>query len=309
MSILEAATLSADSNLIEAAIELLDKQTVLYANTVPRGAQTWEIPLHTPDILASGRLARAYVLGHIITGREDHIEQARYWAWTGVPFVYLVNPTEGPIGPYATIPVFGATNWKGSWFGRPVQWCGLVYASALHLLNQYDPDGPWLQIAKGITASGLQMTWPPEDPDRVGLLPDYIRLESQNRDGPAINPGTTQAHVSELFGAGTIYDIRRLPIYDCPVHAPCAIRDVTEDDTGASFTVDGWGATRCVGPYHVLVSGWEGPAPYVTVWQPGQGSNQTPIDSSVRRAFVAGGALLIIDLDGPARIQIARRTQ
>jgi len=78
VSILESATLSADPGLIESALELLDKQTALYANTVPRGAQTWEIPLHTPDILASGRLARAYVLGHIISGRRDLLEQARY---------------------------------------------------------------------------------------------------------------------------------------------------------------------------------------------------------------------------------------
>ena len=218
--------------------------------------------------------------------------------------MYLINPTEGQIGPYATIPVFGATNCKGSWFGRPVQWCGLVYASALHLLNHYDPDGPWLQIAKGITASGLQMTWPPEDPDRPGLLPDFIWLKSQNRDGPAINPGTTQAHIPELFGAGTIYDIRHLPVNDCFIHAPCAIRDVTDDNSGVSFTVDGWGATRGVGPYYVLVSGWEGPTPYVTVWHTGQAATTVP---PIQRAFVASGELLIIQTDGPARIQIAKR--
>lgn len=82
MSLLEGAALSADPELIEVALDLLDKQTSLYANTVPRGAQTWEIPLHTPDILTSGRLVRAYVLGHIITGRQDYLEQARYWAWS-----------------------------------------------------------------------------------------------------------------------------------------------------------------------------------------------------------------------------------
>ncbi|MGE5294615.1 MAG: hypothetical protein ACM3VT_07290, partial [Solirubrobacterales bacterium] len=171
---LEGATLFADAEGIAIALELLDKQTALYANTVPRGAQTWEIPLHTPDILASGLLTKAYTLGYVLSGREDYLEQARYWAWTGVPFVYLVNPTEGVIGPYATIPVFGATGWQGSWFGRPVQWCGLVYASALHRLSEYDPQGPWRQIASGITATGLAMAWPVDDGDRQGLLPDYF---------------------------------------------------------------------------------------------------------------------------------------
>jgi len=307
--LLEGATLSGNSELIQAALELLDKQTVLYANTVPRGAQTWEIPLHTPDILASGYLVKAYVLGHILSGRADHLEQARYWAWTGVPFVYLANPTKGKLGPYATIPVFGATNWKGSWFGRPVQWCGLVYASALHLLHQYDPEGPWLQIAKGITACGLQMTWPLGEPDQLGLLPDFFLLELQYRDGPAINPGTTQAHVPELFDVGKHYDLRRLPIRGCFIHAPCAIRDVVEDDGDVAFTVDGWGAAQGPRAYSILVSGWEGPTPYVSVWPLGQGSDTEPNRSSAHRAFAAGAELLIIDVAGPARIQITKRTR
>ncbi|UCE50099.1 MAG: hypothetical protein JSW47_08045, partial [Phycisphaerales bacterium] len=87
--ILEGATLSADKDLIREALELLDKQTALYTDTVPRGAQTWEVPLHTPDILASAHMVKAYALGYIISGRKRYLEQARYWAWTGVPFVYL----------------------------------------------------------------------------------------------------------------------------------------------------------------------------------------------------------------------------
>jgi len=166
-------------NLSFKALQLLDKQSTLYAGTVPRGAQTWEVPLHTPDILASAHMVRAYTLGYIISGEETYLEQARYWAWTGVPFVYIHPPTPGRVGSYATIAVLGATNWKAPlWLGRPVQWCGLVYASALHLLAQYDPDGPWEKIAKGITATGLQMTWPPSDRQRQGLLPDFFDLTS-----------------------------------------------------------------------------------------------------------------------------------
>ena len=96
--ILEAATLSADSSLIEQGLALLDKQTALYANTVPRGAQTWEVPLHTPDVLASAHLVKAYTLGYMISGKPEYLDQARYWAWTGVPFVYLINPTDGASG-------------------------------------------------------------------------------------------------------------------------------------------------------------------------------------------------------------------
>lgn len=307
--VMEAATLCANTELIEAGLELLDKQTLLYADTVPRGAQTWEVPLHTPDILASALLAKAYTLAYVASGRDEYLDQARYWAWTGVPFVYLVNPTEGEIGPYATIPVFGATNWVGSWFGRPVQWCGLVYASALHLLSEHDPNGPWSQIGRGITAAGLQMAWPLDDLDRQGLLPDFVLLESQHRDGPAINPGTTQAHLPELFDAGTLYDVTQSPRTGCFIHAPCAISGVSEEDGVLAFTVDGWGAGLRASPYQVLVSGWQGQYPYVTIRRLGQETDAAPQTFPVPVSHVAGSSLLLVPIEGPAQVQIAPPTQ
>jgi hypothetical protein len=252
--ILEAAILSGDKNLAESSVKLLDKQTVLYGGTVPRGAQTWEMPLHTPDILGSAYMIKAYVFGYLLTGREDMLEEAKYWAWTGVPFLYLDNPTDGEVGPYATIAVLGATNWQAPvWFGKPVQWCGLVYCSALHDLADHDPEGPWTKIAKGITAAGLQMTWPTTDKERQGLLPDYFFLVDQISDGPAINPGTAGAHVPELFGKGTMYDLKKLNKQGCFVHAPCAISDIKENADEVTFTVDGWGGE----PFYILISGFK----------------------------------------------------
>jgi hypothetical protein len=197
-------------------------------------------------------MIKSYVLGYALSERPAYLDQARYWAWTGVPFVYLVNPTPGAVGPYATIAVLGGTNWKAPiWFGLPVQWCGLVYASALHDLSRHDPDGPWDQIAKGITAAGLQMIWPATDEKRQGLLPDFFHLRAQVSDGPAINPGTVQAHVPELFGEGRLYDMRKLPSRNWFIHAPCAIRDVAEHSNSVTFNTDGWGSR----PYTVLISG------------------------------------------------------
>jgi len=285
--ILEAATLSADPELIGQGLALLDKQTALYAGTVPRGAQTWEVPLHTPDILASAYMVKAYVLGYAISDRSEYLDQARYWAWTGVPFVYLENPTEGQVGPYATIAVLGGTNWKAPiWFGLPVQWCGLVYASALQDLSRCDSAGPWDQIAKGITAAGLQMTWPATDEKRQGLLPDFFHLRAQVSDGPAINPGTVQAHVPELFERGRLYDMRKLSSRDWFLHAPCAIGDVAERSNSVTFSTDGWGNR----PYTVLISG-VGRAPVVV----------SP-DADVH--FDAQQKLLTISLSGAAWVQI-----
>ena len=300
--ILEAATMSADPQLIGQGLSLLDKQTALYANTAPRGAQTWEVPLHTPDILASAHMVRAYTLGYILSGKQEHLEQARYWAWTGVPFVYLVAPTEGEIGPYATIAVLGATNWQApSWFGRPVQWCGLVYASALHLLSQYDKDGPWATIARGITATGLQMTWPVTDQKRQGLLPDVFELWPQLRDGPAINPGTVQAHVPELFDKGRLYDMRKLATRGWFIHAPCAIRNIRETKDSVTFTVDGWGKN----PYYVLLAGVDQKPVAVTTMPIAAGPVlRQPAAEQAQVHFNPQQRLLAITLNRPCEIQV-----
>jgi len=294
--ILEGAALSADRNLITEALKLLDKQTALYADTVPRGAQTWEVPLHTPDILASAHMVKAYTLGYIISGRQEYLDQARYWAWTGVPFVYLHAPTSAPVGAYSTIAVLGATNWKAPlWLGRPVQWCGLVYCSALHLLSEFDPDGPWEKIARGITVTGLQMSWPQSDEQRQGLLPDFFDLRAQVAAGPAINPGTVQAHLAELYGKGKIYDVKKLPRRGWFVHAPCAISDIREDQESVTFTTDGWGGKQ----YYVLISGIETEPGEVLV-NPGKPRTLRPAETQYHREQ----KILIIALDAKCEIQI-----
>ncbi len=324
--ILEAATLSADRRLIEQGLALLDKQTVLYANTTPRGAQVWEVPLHTPDILACAYLVRAYTLGYMISDKPEYLEQARYWAWTGVPFIYLANPTDGQVGPYGTIAVLGATNWKAPiWFGQPVQWCGLVYGSALHLLSGYDQEGPWATIARGITAAGLQMTWPTSDAKRQGLLPDYFLLRAQRSEGPAINPGTVQTHLAELFDKGAFYEVRRLSKAGSPVpgsssrspttgastpsqnaasgslflHAPCAIRDLKEVEGAVTFSVNGWGSKV----FYILLAGVE-KAPTVTV-RPTR-PNVRPQDSVNQGTteLNAQQRLLTITLRQPSEVQL-----
>jgi len=301
VAILEGAALSGDRELATKAIELLDKLTALYADTVPRGAQTWEVPLHTPDILASAHMVKAYTLGYILSGQEKHLEQARYWAWTGVPFVYLYPPTPGRVGPYATIAVLGATNWKAPvWLGRPVQWCGLVYASALHLLSEYDPQSPWEQIANGITATGLQMSWPRSDAERQGLLPDFFDLSAQIAAGPAINPGTVQAHVPELYGKGKLYDVKKLTRTGWFIHAPCSIGNVREDAGRVAFTVDGWGEE----PYYIVISGIE--KTLVEVSARKASGNSQP-QSSFKRAetqFHSEQRILVIALRGRSEIRV-----
>jgi hypothetical protein len=255
-ALLEAAAFSGDRGLIADGLRCLQALNK-FRNSVPRGAQTWEIPLHTPDILASAYLVRAYTLGYELAGNPDFLEQARYWAWTGVPFVYLTPPTPQPVGLYNTIPVLGATAWAAPvWIGLPVQWCGLVYADALHRFARHDPAGPWQQIADGIALAGIQHTYPLSDTNYLGLLPDSFNLRRQSRNGPAINPATVLAPALRALGQAPIYDFRALSRHALQVHAPGKITGVEERADGVKFTVSGWSKR----PYWVLVNGlWQKP--------------------------------------------------
>jgi hypothetical protein len=151
----------------------------------PRGAQTWEVPLHTPDILASANLVHAYVRGYELTGQRDYLARARAWAITGLPFVYQWS--NEPVMAYGTIAVFGATGWQApNWMGLPVQWCGYDYAYALTMLAPLDKAMDWKQIATGIEITAEQMQYP--SGQFAGCEPDSFNLAGQQRNGPAINP-------------------------------------------------------------------------------------------------------------------------
>lgn len=182
--LLEAALYLGDEQALKAGLKTLE---YMKRFCVPRGAQTWELSLHTPDILASAELVRAYVRGFQLTGNEDYLREARRWALSGIPFVYLWG--EYPVMVYATIPVYGATHWRApNWMGLPVQWCGLVYAYALNMLAEYDQTVDWRHLAHGILIAGQQMQVPKDGGPNAGLLPDAFQLREQHRLGPFINP-------------------------------------------------------------------------------------------------------------------------
>jgi hypothetical protein len=309
---IEAARFAGEPALIDEAVSALRRLGKTYAGSVPRGAQTWEVPLHTPDILASAHLVRAFTIGYELTGDRALLDQAVDWAWTGLPFLYLVDPVGTADGPYGCVTVFGATAWKGPvWIGRPVQWCGLVYAHALYRLARHDPAGPWRQLADGITATGIRYSWPvataeagPDAVERQGLLPDGWEVRERFPVDPPINPGTLQACAVELFRAGPLYDCRVLPFGEgrAIMHAPGEIEPVPAGGNGATegdaasrdrlaFRVSGWPK----GPHSVLVTGLA-VEPEVTV-------DGTPAKPAARR-FDAESGRLVIALDGPATLEL-----
>lgn len=292
-TVLQEAAFTGKRELIDAGLRHLRALTRRFRDTVPRGAQTWEIPLHTPDILASAYLVNCYVLGFEVTGDATLLDEARYWAWTGVPFVYLSPPTDRPVGLYATIPVLGATQWVApNWMGLPVQWCGLVYADAIQRLARHDAAGPWRSLAEGIVRSGIQQTYPATDTNYVGLLPDSFGLRTQTRNAANINPATLLAPAIRALGAGEIYDFRALPRQGLRLHAPGTIRDLEERADGLRFTVAGWDPR----PTFVLVNGLR-QTPQVRL-------NGVPVSLAPPHEYQAAEGRLILQFTGTTAIEL-----
>jgi hypothetical protein len=182
VELLEHARFTGDAASLQAGVKALE---FMKHFRDPRGAQTWECPLHTPDILAAAYLVHAYVRGYELTGQRDDLDRARAWALTGLPFVYQWS--DEPTMAYATIAVFGATGWRApNWMGLPVQWCGYVYADALTMLAPLDQALDWKRVATGILITAEQMQYP--SGPFAGCEPDSFVLASQQRNGPAINP-------------------------------------------------------------------------------------------------------------------------
>lgn len=180
--LLEHACYTGDDRSRQAGIRALDSMKHF---RTPRGAQTWEMPLHTPDLLACYWLVRACVRGYELTGQSNYLADARRWAVAGLPFVYQWG--RFPIMKYTTVGVLGATDWTGVvWLGRPLPWCGLSYAWALTLLASHDRTVDWRKVASGILAAAEEMQYP--DGPLAGCLPDSFDLPNQQRLPAPVDP-------------------------------------------------------------------------------------------------------------------------
>jgi hypothetical protein len=286
---LENAAFSGDRALIDKAVAMLRLQDHFEGST-PRGVQVWELALHTPDIMASSYLTRAYLDGYELTGDRRFLALAEHWAWSGLPFVYLRNPTGGTVGPYATIAVYGATHWQApDWIGLPVQWCGLVYSDALYRLAELTQN-PWRQIADGITLSGAEQTCAFAAPQRAGLLPDSFVLATQHRNPPFINPATLGASAIRYYGGNSIYDFRGLPENGLLIHAPCRVVPRKSTAHEALFVIDAWEKE----PFFVVINRL--PA------QPQVKVNGRNVELSGANSYDAARGQLILPITGKSRV-------
>ncbi|MBI2300677.1 MAG: hypothetical protein HYU66_17350 [Armatimonadetes bacterium] len=169
--VLDCAVLTGDPEAAKAGLKAL---AALRRFTVPRAAQVWEVPVHTPDILASADCVDAFVKGYQLTGDAAWLKDAHSWARSGLPFVYVWHPDNLKAMQGGSIPVFGATGYGLSWFAVLVQWNGLAYANALLDLSRYDTSFPWSRVAENLLRSAMYQQ--AVSGDRWAQWPDAYNL-------------------------------------------------------------------------------------------------------------------------------------
>ncbi len=179
---------------------------------VPIGGQTWEVPAETPDLYAAARLADCFMIGYRLTGDARRLRDARYWLYTGLPFLYAWHvpsentavtvllpgkgdrpgsayygePSRHQVTPWGSLPVFGTSLYRVSWFGTLVHFCGLVWARSVYQYLDYAQDPLLKTAADGVTRVGVNLTV-----DRrpyVGMLPDGFDVRLNRAQGALIGP-------------------------------------------------------------------------------------------------------------------------
>jgi len=197
--ILQYALMTGDREAEAAGLKALEH---MKRYVIPRAAQVWEIPVHTPDIMGSARAATAYRLGFALTGKKEYLERREYWLTTGLPFVYFWGHPKWPYWQGATIPVFGATHFRApNWEGLPVQWCGLVYAEEV-LRRADSAANPVFTLGRRILTSAMWQQ--PTEGDYRGLLPDSYPFAAKQGNPPFINP----EHILRALWVGRGFDFR-----------------------------------------------------------------------------------------------------
>lgn len=188
VNVLEFARLSGEENFRAAGLRAVE---FLRRFRTPRGAQVWECPLHAPDLMASAHATRACLLAYELTGDPAHLAEARRWALSGLPYIYTWDDGR-PIMRYASIATLCATHYIAPvWIGRPVQWCGIVYADALLDLAAHDHTLDWHHLAGGILLSAERQQY--SEGTSIGLLADSVTLHDQRLHPYDINPCTLVA--------------------------------------------------------------------------------------------------------------------
>lgn len=291
MVMLEYAAVTRDLIFVTAAERALERMNSF---TVPRGSQTWEIHADTPDLYAAAQCARANLWGYRITGDEKYLDEAERWLKTGLPFLYWWDPvcrrnveavhvadelgegtvlmsrdpqlfhgdTAREVLPFGSLPVFGTSWYAVTWFGIPVQWCGLAWGNAVRELDEIRPVPRLIQVADGVFRSGAN-----QQADKgylAGTLPDSWEVATGLSRQPYIIPNRLLEYAYRCLGVPHMELTRYVRLDDSRwTHATsrAVLSNVVRDDTQVQLTA------RFIKDQNasVLIGGTRGELPQVSI--------------------------------------------
>ena len=237
LPLLQYAACSADPVFIAGAERALARMNSF---TVPRGAQPWEIHIHTPDLYAAAQCALADLWGWRMSGDAHYLDEAERWLKTGLPFLYRWNPSpaqhvkavdvldqegEGPVqalrdsglfyadpkrqvAPFASLPAFGTSWYSVTWIGIPVQWCGLAWGNAVRELDALRPEPVLARIADGVFRSAANQQC--DKSYLAGTLPDSWEISTCRSRQPYIIPERILEYAYRLLDAPRLESLQFL---------------------------------------------------------------------------------------------------
>ena len=193
LPILQYGAITGDSDAIGAGIRALEYIDRLADRRpygrfrVPAGAETQFSQKPVATLYSATQAAECFLLGYQATGQLRYLESARYWADTGLPFIYSWNDARRPALRGASVAHFYASPSDDAAPGRASQRVGLYYARMLQRLAQVRPDDFYDRVVRAITASALQQQ--PATGANAGLLPESWDVRESRPIGGWLTPG------------------------------------------------------------------------------------------------------------------------
>jgi hypothetical protein len=184
LPLLRYAALTGDSDPIGAAtraLELIDPKPYgldTSAYRIPKAA-FGSTAAGSTELSAAAEAVECFLLAYQVTGERSHLDAARYWADSGLAFVYHWGDRQRPALFGAARPFFGREDSAPVTAAQPV---GLEFARALLLLDRVRPDDLHERAARAILASALAQQ------NAEGLVPTGWQVRDGQPVGPPVLP-------------------------------------------------------------------------------------------------------------------------
>jgi hypothetical protein len=158
----------------------------LMRSQIPGAGIARPVPAGTADLTVARQLAECFLLAFQMNGERTYLEPARYWANSGLSFVYLWGDVAHPAQRFATLEAVsagGEPNPSAAVVSQPV---GLEFARVLRALARIRTDELYDRVAEGILASAMRQQY--ATGEDAGLLPEHWDVAENRAGGAKVNP-------------------------------------------------------------------------------------------------------------------------